>query len=103
MSRKNESTRPKSFKLNTDVPEVVAYTQALPPFDGISFSVQCFENNGHRNFRILTQTIEANEVTHTEYSDPYAIWEAIARLELHIANACLSLNGKWMDKKGLCK
>lgn len=101
----NHKTPPafRTIVLNTEEPAVVAYSKALPPFTGIARSVQCFENNGNRNFRILTLHIEDDIVVKTAYSDPYAQWEAISRMDLWNANSLLSLNDSWQDKKALQK
>lgn len=82
---------------------MVDYTEALPAFTGIARSVQCYMNNGHRNFRILLLHIEEDVVVKTEYSDPYAQWEAISRMDLWNANSLLSLNDSWKPGKALYK
>lgn len=89
--------------LNTAAPDVVNYTMSLPPFTGVTRTVQCYENNGHRNFRILTLHIDKDMVIKTEYSDPYAQWEAISRMDLWNANSLMALNDSWFDKKTIWK
>lgn len=101
----NHKTPPafRMIVLNTEDSNVVAYSKALPPFTGIARTAQCYENNGHRNFRIVTLHIEDDIVVKTVYSDPYAQWEAISRMDLWNANSMLSLNDSWVDKKALQK
>lgn len=92
-----------SFTLNTTAPTVVEYTKSLPPFTGVARSIQCYENNGFRNFRILTLTIEEGRVTHTAYSDPHMQVEALERLDIMNDLGMLNLNMTWQDKKALSK
>lgn len=72
-------------------------------FSGVARSVQCFDNQGFKNFRILTLHIENGHVTKVDYSDAYANFETVARLELANEYAILNLNNNWADGKTLGK
>lgn len=61
-------------------------------FSGVARSVECFVQQGHNNFRIVTLTIKDGVVVKKEYSDPFASFEAIARLEVKCHEATLALN-----------
>lgn len=65
---------------------------AAVPFTGVARSVECIKQQGHNNFYIVTLFIENGLVTTKEISDPYASFEAIARLEVACHQATLSLN-----------
>lgn len=93
------SKKERLFEINTTASHVVEYTKNLPPFTGVARSIQCFENSGYRNFRILTLHLVEDTIVKTIYSDPYAIWEAISRLELLTYESALRLNGNWNDKE----
>jgi hypothetical protein len=47
-----------------------------PKFSGIARSVEAFDNQGFRNFRILTLHLQDDRVIKIERSDPYASFEA---------------------------
>lgn len=68
-----------------------------PDFTGIARSVKCYLNNGHNNFQILTLHVEKGKVVKCDYSDPYANFEAIARLELWNELAMINLNLNWKE------
>lgn len=73
-------------------------------FSGVARSVQCFLNNNQfLNFRILTLHIQKGKVTKVEYSDPYAHFEANARMELANEMSLMHLNNHWEDGKTLEK
>lgn len=61
-------------------------------FSGIARSVECYLQQGHNNFRIVTLTIKDGVVTDKKVSDPFASFEAIARLEVKCHEATLALN-----------
>jgi hypothetical protein len=84
------------------------YPDKLPDselaFTGIARSVQCFMNNGKfRDFRIVTLTIQDGMVIDVKYSDPYASWETIAKLEVISLNSVNHLNTVWKDGRTLSK
>ena len=68
-------------------------------FTGVARSVECYRQQGHNNFRIVTLHIEDGLVTKKEVSDPYASFEAIARLEVKCHEATLSLNNGYANGK----
>lgn len=72
-------------------------------FTGLARSVEAFDNQGFRNFRIITLNIEHGKVTKVEYSDPYANFEAISRMELWNEMGILNLNNNWQPGKTMCK
>lgn len=72
-------------------------------FSGIARSVEAFDNQGFRNFRILTLHIEEGRVVKIDHSDPYANFEAISRLELANELAILHLNDRWENGRTLSK
>ncbi len=83
-------------KKQTEANEVIA-------FSGVARSVQAYDNQGFRNFRIVTLTIEDGEVKEIEYSDPYASFEAMAKMELWNMDSIIKLNNKWVDGATLKK
>jgi hypothetical protein len=70
-------------------------------FSGVARSVQCYDHEGYRNFRICRMTIKDGIVTRIEYSDPFASFELIAKLELEQELAIHNLNSNWLDGKTL--
>lgn len=72
-------------------------------FTGIARTVEAFDNQGFRNFRILTLHLERGKVTKIDRSDPYASFEAIARMEIWNEISVLHLNNTWKNGKALEK
>lgn len=72
-------------------------------FSGVARSVEAYDNQGFRNFRILTLTLENGGVVKIERSDPYASFEAIAKMELLNMDSVLHLNNTWAAGKTLSK
>jgi hypothetical protein len=70
---------------------------------GIARTVEAYDNNGFRNFRILTLTIEEGIVVSVDRSDPYANFETISRMELSNEKSILNLNNTWENGKLLAK
>jgi hypothetical protein len=67
-------------------------------FSGVARSIQCFLNNGQfRNYRILTLHVQKGKVTKVEYSDPYANFEAMVKMELANELGLIHLNNNWLD------
>lgn len=87
----------------------VALEPVAPPaptasaFTGLARSVEAFDNQGFRNFRILTLHIVNGMVEKIDYSDPYASFETIARMELWNEISILNLNNNWKAGKALVK
>lgn len=74
-----------------------------PEFTGLARSVQCYFNQGHNNFRILTLHVVKGKVTRMDLSDPYANFEAITRLEHWNEISVINLNNNWEHGKTLSK
>jgi hypothetical protein len=72
-------------------------------FSGIARSIQCYLNNGFNNFRILTLHIEKGKVKTVDYSDPYASFEALVKMELANELSLMHLGNRWADGKTLEK
>lgn len=68
-------------------------------FTGMCRTVQCFDNNGWNNFRVVTLLIENGIVVKEFKSDPYQMFEAAEKLDLFNDYACLRLNASWKDGK----
>lgn len=90
----------KPKKLNYAEPQV---THNPLPFTGVARSVEAFDNQGFRNFRIVTLHLEHGLVMKIDYSDPYASFEAISRMELWNEMAILNLNCNWKAGATLVK
>jgi hypothetical protein len=71
------------------------------PVECTAYSMQCFKNGHHNNFRIMTIKIVDGAVSSIEYSDPYASFEFMDQLETLTRKACGTLNMTWKDKKCL--
>lgn len=68
-----------------DIPAVKELEFALPApknFSGVVHTICYRPHNGFANYTIGTLTIEKGVVKKIEYSDPYAAFETIIRLEL---------------------
>lgn len=65
------------------------------PFTGVARSMECVLWNGFNNFYIVTLTIEDGQVVKKTYSEPYAMFECIARLEMAVHHSGLHLNGRF--------
>ena len=72
-------------------------------FSGVSRSVECYDNQGFRNFRIVTLTIKNGKVESQDYSDPYASFETISRMEMANELSIHRLNNSWESGKTLGK
>lgn len=68
-------------------------------FSGVARSVVCFNHNGWKNFRMVTLTVEDGKVVKAHYSDPFASFETIQKLELANDYTQLRLNACWADGK----
>ena len=62
-------------------------------------TVECYENNGFRNMRVVTLFIEDGVIVRTKRSDPWQAFELIAKLDVANHMDVLYLNGQWVDKK----
>jgi hypothetical protein len=100
---------------NTDQPEFAAhdwsrsgmcnplFSMAPGDFSGVARTVECFNNQGHNNFRILTLYIEKGKIVKIDVSDPYANWEAGQKLDHWNNLSLINLNNNWKHGKALCK
>lgn len=79
------------------------HTHINPDFTGVARSIECFDNQGYRNFKILTLYIENGTVVMADYSDPYAQFEAISKLNHFNDLGTLHLNNCWKHKRTLSK
>lgn len=73
------------------------------PFTGVARTVEAYDNQGFRNFKILTLHILKGMVVKIDYSDPYANFETIARMELANEQSILHLNNNWKSGRTLEK
>jgi hypothetical protein len=78
-------------------------TPVQQDFTGLARSVEAYDNQGFRNFRIITLHIEKGRVVRQDYSDPYASFEAISRMEMQNEMAIHHLNNTWESGKTLSK
>lgn len=77
--------------------------KAPASFTGVAKSLEAYSHNGYRNFRIVNMKIEKGVVTEISYSDPFANFEAISKLETEILIGALNLNDNWEPGKALTK
>lgn len=64
-------------------------------FTGLAKSVQAFNNQGFPNFRIMTLNLVNGEVVDISYSDAYASFECISKLEVEMEMLTITLNNNW--------
>ena len=83
--------------------EETQMTHSVPAITCVARTVAAYDNQGFRNFKILTLHIENGMVVKIEYSDPYASFEAISRMELTNELSVIHLNNNWEDGKTLSK
>lgn len=69
------------------------------PFTGIARSMECVIHNGFNNFYLVTLAMKDGRVVSRTVSDPYASFEAIARMEIEIHKAALNLNTGYANGK----
>lgn len=81
----------------------MAKKQDKVAFTGTARSVECYFNQGHNNFKIVTLQIEDGIVISMTKSDPYASFEAIAKMTEWNENAVIHLNSHWQNGKTLSK
>jgi hypothetical protein len=73
-------------------------------FTGIARSIQAYLTNGEfKNYKILTLHIQKGKVIKCEYSDPFASFEAKARLEMATDISLMHLADNWVEGKTLEK
>jgi hypothetical protein len=72
-------------------------------FTGLARSVEAFDNQGFRNFRVVTLYIVRGKVVRQEYSDPWASFETISKLEIQNEMAIHHLNNVWEPGKTLSR
>lgn len=90
-------------KLVPTVPEKNPGVLNPEPITCVARSVICIENQGYRNFKILTLHIVDGVVTKIERSDSWLSWETISRMELANLSGILSLSDSWLDGKTMFK
>jgi hypothetical protein len=64
---------------------------------GVAFTIQASKEKGFNNFKICTLFIEDGEIIHTEKSQEFAAFEAIARTEIFINAALWNLSSRYKD------
>ncbi len=84
-------------------PQIKEKPKSEPQFTGVARSVEAFDNQGFRNFRILTLHIKDGKVIKTDRSDAYANFECIARMEIWNEMSIIHLNNTWQNGKTLSK
>ncbi len=103
MSRPQGSkNRPRDPELEEGAPWIDAGSpEFISPvkWSGIARSMECCVQNGFNNFRIITLTVDNGVVTDRKVSDPYASFEAVARMEIEVQKSALSLNFNYKDGK----
>jgi hypothetical protein len=82
-----------------EIPELTIVTKEFAPnFTGIARTMQCYlNNNTFNNFKILTLHIENGTVKSIDYSDPYANFEALVKMELANELSLMNLNNNWKN------
>lgn len=70
-------------------------------FTGKARSFECYVHEGFKNYRIVTLDIQDGLVIEKTYSDPYASFEANARLELFNTNDFVKLMTKYRAGKNM--
>lgn len=73
------------------------------PITCIARTAMCFHNQGHNNFKIVTLKIEDGKVVDAIFSDAYAQFDAIDRLESAARIGLWNLNVNWHDGEYLKK
>ena len=79
---------------------VVAKAQATH-FTGVARTLVCENNNGFRNFRILTFHILDGVVINEEKTDCFAGFEAITKMEKSNLDSYFKLNNRWAQGLGM--
>jgi hypothetical protein len=94
----------KKSQTHLDLPqaETIAHEKD-DTFSGLARSVECYDNQGFRNFRIVTLHIKCGSVVRVEKSDAYASFEAIARMELANEKGIWNLSNRWKDRDTMSK
>lgn len=105
----NSGVTPKSEELKPRIAPELPVAEIMPgtDFTGIARSVQCYlkSSSGHefKNYRIVTLHIKNGKVEKAEFSDPYANFEALVKMELANELGLLKLNNDWAEGKTLQK
>lgn len=74
------------------------------PFTGVARSLECHKHmERFPNFRIVTLEIVDGLVVKKSYSDPYARFDAEARLEIQMVEAGLNLSNHYQDGRAWLK
>jgi hypothetical protein len=64
---------------------------------GVAFSFEAAKDQGFSNYRILTLFLVDGELVHTERSQPYATYEALAKAEVMMSNSIWNLSARFRD------
>lgn len=79
------------------------FSMAPSDFSGVARTVQCYHNQGHSEFRVLTLYIEKGKIVKVDISDSYKQWEAGQKLDHWNNLALIKLNNDWKEGKALCR
>ena len=86
---------PVSTNLDRKLTDATPASKVPSAFTGIAKSVECFWNQGHKDFRIITLKIVDGVIVDTHLSDAYASFEAIIKLEQQVNSLIIHLNNHW--------
>lgn len=70
-------------------------THSVPDITCLARTIECFDNQGFREFRIVTLHIEHGMVVKVERTDSWANFETISRMELFTEVGMMNLNNHW--------
>jgi len=101
MAKKTQVMKTLNEELSSD--RMKNSTVYNPLFTGLARSVECYDNQGFKNFRILTLHLEQGKVVKMERSDAWANFECGAILE-HVNHVSLiHLNNEWTEGEAFKK
>lgn len=78
-----------------------ASKKKVTDFTGIARTLICENNNGFRNFRVVTFHILNGEIVRETKSDCYVSFEAMARLDAANERSAIKLNNRWEEGLGM--
>lgn len=93
------SKKPDEFEM-VKRPDRPIYPDERVNWSGVARSMQCALQQGtFNNFKLITLTIDNGIVVDRKESEPYASFEAIARMEIEMQSASLHINHDYRDGK----
>ncbi len=75
----------------------------LVPFTGVCRSVRCIDNQGFRNFMVLTLHVRDGEVIKIDEEGPHASFAVVDKMDSMNDKAFWNLNSRWKDGDTLSK